>query len=99
MKARREGYNILFEFGEVTKTTKRVSTTQYDELFDYFKKLIDKERNKSKIDKEELKKLVLNRGLTLTDLIDVVIELNAIIGVGLITLGDNLSDYCKSKIT
>ena len=52
--------------------------------------------------KEEIKELlsnkVLNEGLTITDLIDVVVELNGIIGVGLITLGNQLKDYCESKI-
>ena len=52
--------------------------------------------------KEEIKELlsnkVLNEGLTITDLIDVVVELNGIVGVGLITLGNQLKDYCESKI-
>lgn len=48
--------------------------------------------------KEELKRLVLEEGLQITDLIDVVIELNAFIGVGLISLGDGLKQYCYNKI-
>lgn len=48
--------------------------------------------------KEEIKDLVLNKELTITDVIDVVIELNGIIGVGLITLGDGLKEYVYSKI-
>jgi hypothetical protein len=47
---------------------------------------------------EEIKDLVLNRGLTITNVIDTVIELNGIIGVGLITLGDQLHDYVKAKL-
>jgi hypothetical protein len=47
---------------------------------------------------EEIKKLVLENGLTITDLIDAVIDLNGIIGVGLITLGTDLNEYCISKI-
>lgn len=43
---------------------------------------------------EEVKKLVEEQGLTITDVIDAVIELNGIIGVGLITLGEQLSNYC-----
>ncbi len=50
------------------------------------------------MDKEELKKLILEKGLTITDLIDIIVELNGIIGVGLITLGEQLNEYCKSKI-
>lgn len=48
--------------------------------------------------KEEIKKLVLKQGSTITDLIDVVIEMNGFIGVGLITLGDGLKEYCYNKI-
>lgn len=44
--------------------------------------------------KEEVIKIVLEQGLTITDVIDAVIELNGIIGVGLITLGEQLNNYC-----
>jgi len=47
---------------------------------------------------EEIKKLVLEKGLTITDLIDVVVEINGIIGVGLISLGDDLNNYCRNII-
>ena len=50
------------------------------------------------MNKEEIKNLVLNEDLTITDLIDVVVELNGIVGVGLITLGEGLKEYCESKI-
>lgn len=50
------------------------------------------------MEKEEIKKLILEEGLTITDVIDVVIEVNGIIGVGLITLGEQLHDYCTNKI-
>jgi hypothetical protein len=50
------------------------------------------------MDKEEIKKLILEQGLTVTDVIDVVVELNGFVGVGLITLGDNFRDYCHNKI-
>jgi hypothetical protein len=52
----------------------------------------------SKITTEEIKQLVLERELTLTDVIDVVIKLNGIIGVGLITLGEGLQEYVFDKI-
>ncbi len=48
--------------------------------------------------KEEIKELLLTRNLQITDVIDIVIELNAFIGVGLITLGDDLKEYCYNKI-
>jgi hypothetical protein len=49
------------------------------------------------MDKEVIKKLVIEDGLTITSLIDTVIELNGIIGVGLISLGNDLNDYCITK--
>lgn len=42
---------------------------------------------------QEIKQLMIDGKLTITDVIDAFIDLNAIIGVGLISLGDDLSDY------
>ena len=53
---------------------------------------------KNSITKKEIEDLIINRNLEITDVIDVVIDLNAIIGVGLITLGDQLKEYCRNKI-
>ena len=53
---------------------------------------------KQKIDKKEIKRLIEIDGLEITDVIDVVIELNGIIGVGLISLGEDLKQYCYDKI-
>ena len=53
---------------------------------------------KKKIDKKEIERLVLEEELTIMDVIDVVVGINAIIGVGLITLGDVLQQYCYDKI-
>ena len=50
------------------------------------------------MDKAELTKLVESEEVTLTDVIDIVIELNGIIGVGLISLGEGLDKYVKDKI-
>lgn len=50
------------------------------------------------LSKEDVKELVLKHGLTLTQLIDVVIEINGFVGVGLISLGDNTKEYIYSKI-
>jgi hypothetical protein len=50
------------------------------------------------MNKDKIKELVLNEELTITDVIDVVAELNGIIGVGLITLGKGLDEYVCSKI-
>ena len=35
---------------------------------------------------------------TLTDVIDAVIQTNGMVGVGIISLGDNLKDCCYNKI-
>ena len=51
------------------------------------------------MNQEEIKKLVLEKGLTITDLIDVVVDMNGFVGVGLISLGDGLRDYCHNKVT
>jgi hypothetical protein len=48
--------------------------------------------------KTKIKELMLNEGLTITDVIDCAIEVNGIIGVGLITLGEKLNDYCTKKL-
>jgi uncharacterized Fe-S cluster-containing MiaB family protein len=51
-----------------------------------------------KLEKEELKKLILEEKFTLADVVDTVVEINGIIGVGLITLGEQLRQYCLNKI-
>ncbi len=48
--------------------------------------------------KEKIKKLILEEGLTITDVIDVVVEMNGFVGVGLISLGDGLKKYVYDKI-
>ena len=52
----------------------------------------------AEITNEEILQLVLENNLTITRLIDVVVKHNGIIGVGLITLGDQLKEYVNSKI-
>lgn len=49
------------------------------------------------ITKDEIKDLVLRRSLTLTNVIDVVCELNGFVGVGYITFGDQIGEYIKDK--
>lgn len=49
------------------------------------------------MNKKEIKRLILEEGLELTDVIDVVIEINGIIGVGLITLSEQIKDYIRKK--
>ena len=50
-----------------------------------------------KISKEGLRKLIMDGKFTLTDVIDEVIEINGLVGVGILTLGDNLKQYCYNK--
>lgn len=49
------------------------------------------------MEKQEIIDLI-EKGLTITDLIDVVIEYNGIIGVGLVTLSEGLEMYVLDKI-
>lgn len=44
-----------------------------------------------------VKNLMVNDLITIEDIIDLVIKENALIGVGLITLGDHLKQYCYNK--
>ena len=46
---------------------------------------------------EQMKQEILHGHFTLTEVIDAIIEINGLIGVGLITLGDQLKEYCYSK--
>lgn len=50
------------------------------------------------MDKAEVKKLILDKELTVTDVIDAVIEMNGLIGVGIITFSESLNKYCMDKI-
>ena len=50
------------------------------------------------ITKDEIRELITERGLTVEMVIDAVIELNGFIGVGLITLGDQLKQYALDKL-
>jgi hypothetical protein len=55
------------------------------------------------ITQEEILELLLKRGLTIEKVIDAVVDVNGIIGVGLISLGDKLQDYVhyhpKARLT
>ena len=46
---------------------------------------------------EQLKEELKHNHFTLVEVIDAVIEINGIIGVGLISLGDDLKNYCYQK--
>lgn len=51
-----------------------------------------------KIKKKEIERIVLEEGMIVEDVIDVVIKLNGLVGVGLVSLGDKLRDYCMAQI-
>jgi len=46
---------------------------------------------------EQLKEELKHNHFTLVEVIDAVVEINGIIGVGLISLGDDLKNYCYQK--
>lgn len=49
------------------------------------------------ISKEQIRELILKHGLTMTNLIDEVIEINGFVGVGLISLGEDTKNYIQNK--
>jgi hypothetical protein len=46
---------------------------------------------------EELQKLLKDKEFTIEDVIDAVIQLNGVVGVGRISLGDTLQNYCYHR--
>ena len=68
----------------------------FEQHFNILKHYVVEEDDK--LTKDVIKQLLIDGKLTLTDVIDSVIDLNRLIGVGLISLGQGLNDYCKSKI-
>ena len=50
------------------------------------------------MNRDEIIDLILNQNLTITDVIDAAIEINGIVGVGLVTLADQLKDYVIGKL-
>ena len=46
---------------------------------------------------EELYRLLRDREFTIEDVIDAIIQLNGIVGVGKISLGDTLKNYCYTR--
>ena len=46
---------------------------------------------------EELQKLLQDKEFTIEDVIDAIIQLNGIVGVGKISLGDTIRDYCYHR--
>ena len=46
---------------------------------------------------EELYKLLKDREFTIEDVIQAIIQLNGIVGVGKISLGDTLRDFCYHR--
>ena len=46
---------------------------------------------------EELQKLLKDKEFTIEDVIDAIIQINGIVGVGKISLGDTLRDFCYHR--
>jgi len=46
---------------------------------------------------EELQKLLKDKEFTIEDVIQAIIQLNGIVGVGKISLGDTLRDFCYHR--
>jgi len=55
----------------------------------------DDEGKETKMTKQELTKLITDGEFTLTDVIDVIVDINGIIGVGLFSLGEELNEYVR----
>jgi len=53
------------------------------------------ETKSPKLTDEQIRQMILAGQIELTDVIDAVINLNGIIGVGLIELADYVSDYIR----
>jgi len=53
------------------------------------------ETKSSKLTDEQIRQMILAGKIELTDVIDAVINLNGIVGVGLIRLADDVSDYIR----
>jgi len=53
------------------------------------------ETKNPKLTDEQIRQMILAGQIELTDVIDAVINLNGIIGVGLIELADYVSDYIR----
>jgi hypothetical protein len=51
-----------------------------------------------KIDRKQLREMIIKEKFTIVDVIDEVIDINKLVGVGLTTLGDRLQLYCYNKI-
>lgn len=47
---------------------------------------------------KKIRRIMINCNVELTDVVDMVIENNGIIGVGLISLANHLSDHCINEI-
>lgn len=52
---------------------------------------------KNEITQQEIIDLMLHKGLTMEKFIDAIIDVNKIIGVGLITLGETMNIYCRNN--
>jgi hypothetical protein len=50
------------------------------------------------MNKEELRRIILENDIQITDVIDILTEENGVVGLALIKLGQQLKEYCYDKI-
>lgn len=56
-------------------------------------------RSKTKLTKAEIKELLISEAMTLTDVLDVIVEMNGVPGIlTLDTLADGVKEYIRSAI-
>ena len=60
------------------------------------KKITEQKEYMKNIEIEKIINHFKNNDFTITDIIDAIIEHDGIIGVGLISLGDDLQEYCHT---
>ena len=91
-----EGINVTDEEGKITPCFSPIAICNCGKSKDG--NFCDGSHSKKRMNNfdrlETVRNMIINDELTITDVIKVVIELNGIIGVGLISLGDNLQEYC-----
>lgn len=90
--------NIPYTLREFTKRTvmftceseQAIIKPIVDKVTQYF---IDQAIPKNEITQEEIVDLIRTRGLTFEKLVDAIVDVNSIIGVGLVTLGQSFYIY------
>lgn len=97
-RTQKEMENYLTDVKKITSVKRKFPADKYRLIVDKDnQQLIIVDAHPIPISNAEILDLVENRELDIAKLIDVVIKRNGIIGVGLISLGDNVRDYIQDK--